>query len=106
MAITDQEVVVLAISAIALILLSALFMPVPLLAVGRRRRYHPVAGTVLRQIVNFSKLHHSLTELAYKHKSFRLLAPFHSEIFTVDPAVVEYILKTNFQNYGKVLAKP
>ncbi|KAF5732972.1 hypothetical protein HS088_TW17G00506 [Tripterygium wilfordii] len=65
------------------------------------RKYHPVAGTKLNQILNFNRLHHFMTELTAKHKTYRLLAPFRSEIYTAEPANVEYILKTNFENYGK-----
>jgi hypothetical protein len=43
-----------------------------------------------------------MTDLAGKHRTYRLLAPSRNEIYTADPANVEYILKTNFQNYGKV----
>jgi cytochrome P450 len=42
-----------------------------------------------------------MTRLAAKHKTYRILNLFHNEIYTADPANVEYILKTNFQNYGK-----
>lgn len=42
-----------------------------------------------------------MTDLARKHKTYRLLSPFRSEVYTSDPANVEYILKTNFQNFGK-----
>ncbi|PON69984.1 Cytochrome P450, E-class, group I [Parasponia andersonii] len=66
-----------------------------------KRRYHPVAGTILNQLINFRRLHHYMTELARKHTSYRLLGLFGSEIYTSDPANVEYILKTNFSNYGK-----
>lgn len=43
-----------------------------------------------------------MTDLAGKYKTYRLLSLFRSEIYTTDPANVEYILKTNFENYGKV----
>ncbi|KAI9180311.1 hypothetical protein LWI28_003479 [Acer negundo] len=36
-----------------------------------------------------------------KHKTYRLISLFRSEIYTSDPANVEYMLKTNFENYGK-----
>lgn len=65
------------------------------------RKYHPVAGTMLHQLLNFQRLHHYMTDLAAKYKTYRLLTPFRNEIYTSDPANVEYILKTNFDNYGK-----
>ncbi|PIA49873.1 hypothetical protein AQUCO_01300546v1 [Aquilegia coerulea] len=66
-----------------------------------KKRYHPIAGTFLNQLLNFSRLHHYMTDLATKHKSYRLLNPFRSELYTTEPANIEYILKTNFVNYGK-----
>ncbi|KAH7519546.1 hypothetical protein FEM48_Zijuj08G0048500 [Ziziphus jujuba var. spinosa] len=44
-----------------------------------------------------------MTDLARKHKTYRILGPFRNEIYTSDPANVEHILKTNFDNYGKGL---
>ncbi|KAD4178079.1 hypothetical protein E3N88_26670 [Mikania micrantha] len=39
-----------------------------------------------------------MTDLAAKYKTYRIITPFHDEVYTAD---VEYILKTNFQNYIK-----
>ncbi|RVX08254.1 Cytochrome P450 704C1 [Vitis vinifera] len=36
-----------------------------------------------------------------KYITYRMILPSHSEIYTADPVNVEYILKTNFINYGK-----
>ncbi|KAG8363380.1 hypothetical protein BUALT_Bualt19G0016300 [Buddleja alternifolia] len=66
-----------------------------------KKRYHPVGGTIFHQLMNFSRLHDYMTDMARKYKTYRLIAPFRSEIYTSDPANVEYILKTNFENYGK-----
>ncbi|CAN4111653.1 unnamed protein product [Withania somnifera] len=44
-----------------------------------------------------------MTDLAGKYKTYRLISPFMNEIYTADPANIEYILKTNFGNYGKGL---
>ncbi|KAK6920239.1 Cytochrome P450 [Dillenia turbinata] len=65
------------------------------------KKYHPVAGTVFNQLLNFNRLHHYMTDLAEKHRTYRLISPFRREIYTSDPANVEYILKTNFDNFGK-----
>ncbi|XP_050386345.1 cytochrome P450 704C1-like [Argentina anserina] len=65
------------------------------------KKYPPIAGTVLHQLHNFNRVHDYMTDLAGKHKTYRLLAPFRSEIYTSDPTNVEYILKSNFDNYGK-----
>ncbi|KAI5421415.1 hypothetical protein KIW84_045014 [Lathyrus oleraceus] len=67
------------------------------------KKYHPVAGTVFNQLMNFNTLHHYMTDLARKYKTYRLLSPFRNEIYTAEPNNVEYILKTNFDNYGKGL---
>ncbi|RRT80227.1 hypothetical protein B296_00012641 [Ensete ventricosum] len=65
-------------------------------------RYPPVAGTVFHQALNYRRLHDYHTQLSRKHKTFRLLSPLCHHIYTVDPTVVEHILKGNFENYGKV----
>ncbi|XP_040999452.1 cytochrome P450 704C1-like [Juglans microcarpa x Juglans regia] len=67
----------------------------------RKKKYHPIAGTTFNQLLNFHRLHHYMTDLAGKYRTYRLLSPFRNEIYTADPANVEYILKTNFDNYGK-----
>lgn len=82
---------------LAVILLAVIFLP------ENKRRYHPVAGTVLNQLINFPRLHDYMTELAGKYRTYRLLGFFRSEVYTSDPANVEYMLKTNFANYGKGL---
>uniref|UniRef100_A0A7N2MEF2 Cytochrome P450 n=1 Tax=Quercus lobata TaxID=97700 RepID=A0A7N2MEF2_QUELO len=65
------------------------------------KKYHPIGGTIFNQLLNFNRLQHYMTDLAGKYKTYRLLSPFRNEIYTTDPANVEYILKTNFNNYGK-----
>ena len=62
----------------------------------------PVAGPIFSQLLNFDKLFDFLTYHAKKNITFRMITPTHSEIYTADPVNVEYILKTNFPNYGKV----
>ncbi|XP_076953102.1 cytochrome P450 704C1-like [Bidens hawaiensis] len=42
-----------------------------------------------------------MTSLAKRHTTFRFITPSYSEVYTVDPLNVEYILKTNFANYNK-----
>ncbi|WVZ86793.1 hypothetical protein U9M48_033525 [Paspalum notatum var. saurae] len=68
---------------------------------GKDRKYPPVAGTVFHQLFNFGRLMEYMTELCRRHRTFRMLTPTCSYVFTVEPANVEYILKTNFTNYGK-----
>ncbi|TKY68441.1 Cytochrome P450 704C1 [Spatholobus suberectus] len=64
-------------------------------------RHHVVAGAVLDQLFSFHRLHDYMTDLARKHKTCRLLSFYRSEVYTADPVNVEYILKTNLENYGK-----
>lgn len=65
-------------------------------------RCPPIAGLILNQLIHFHRVFDYHTTLARKHSTFRLIEPLHSEIYTVDPVNVEYILRTNFPNYVKV----
>ncbi|XP_076915003.1 cytochrome P450 704C1-like [Bidens hawaiensis] len=67
----------------------------------RNPQYAPIIGTVFNQLFYFSKLHDYLTDIALKQPTFRLLAPNQSELYTTDTRNIEYILKTNFDNYSK-----
>jgi hypothetical protein len=68
----------------------------------KKKNYPPVAGTIFHQLLNFPRLIEYQTELCKKYKTFRMMTPFCNYVYTVDPANVEYILKTNAANYGKV----
>lgn len=68
---------------------------------GKNRNYPPVAGTVFHQLLHFRRLMEYQTELAHRYRTFRMLTPTCNYVYTVEPANVEYILKTNFGNYGK-----
>ncbi|KAE8022446.1 hypothetical protein FH972_008244 [Carpinus fangiana] len=61
----------------------------------------PVAGPMLNLLINFNRLFDYQTSLARKYSTYRLISLSHSEIYTADPTNVEYILKTNFANYGR-----
>lgn len=63
---------------------------------------HPVAGPMFNQLLHFSNIFDYQTSLARRYSTFRLVLSSHSEIYTIDPVNIEYILKTNFPNYGKV----
>uniref|UniRef100_A0A1W7HBS2 Cytochrome P450 n=1 Tax=Scoparia dulcis TaxID=107240 RepID=A0A1W7HBS2_SCODU len=67
------------------------------------KKYHPIGGTVINQLMNFNRLHDYMTELAGKYKTYRLIGLGRSEVYTSDPANVEYMLKSNFDNYAKGL---
>ncbi|KAL6981842.1 hypothetical protein U1Q18_023460 [Sarracenia purpurea var. burkii] len=71
----------------------------------KKKKYHPIGGTVFHQLFNFNRLYDYMTDLAAKHKTYRLIGPFRTEVYTSDPANVEYILKTNFHNFGKDMAE-
>lgn len=100
MELTDFSSIPISLRAATLLLVLAVFMS---RFHGRKsKRYPPVGGTVLHQLVNFHRLHDFMAELARKHRTYRLLSFFRSEVYTSDPANVEYMLKSNFANYGKV----
>ncbi|WOL05715.1 Cytochrome P450 [Canna indica] len=67
----------------------------------KKPNYPPIAGTIFHQLLNLHRLADFQTELSHKYRTFRMLTPFCNYVYTVDPANVEYILKTNFSNYGK-----
>ncbi|XP_044505204.1 cytochrome P450 704C1-like isoform X1 [Mangifera indica] len=67
----------------------------------KRKRYHPVGCTVFHLAFNFHRLHDAMADLALKHTTFRLISFFRSDVYTAHPPNIEYILKTNFGNYGK-----
>lgn len=67
----------------------------------RNPKYPPVVGTVYGKLFYFNTLHDYLADIARKHHTFRLLAPNQSELYTTDVTNIEYILKTNFDNYTK-----
>ncbi|XP_062154847.1 cytochrome P450 704C1-like [Alnus glutinosa] len=63
--------------------------------------YPPVDGTVFHQLFYFNTLYDQQTEAARKRRTFRLLAPAQSQIYTTDVRNIEHILKTNFDKYSK-----
>ncbi|KAA8515955.1 hypothetical protein F0562_019134 [Nyssa sinensis] len=90
----------IAVTALSLIIAS-LIVALNLQQKRAKKKYPPIGGTIFNQLINFNRLHHYMTDLAGKHKTYRLISPFRNEIYTADPANVEYILKNNFENYGK-----
>jgi hypothetical protein len=57
----------------------------------KKRKYHPVAGTVLHQMFNFHRLLEYMTDLTNKRKTYRLLSFTRSEVYTSNPANIEHI---------------
>ncbi|XP_006652670.1 cytochrome P450 704C1-like [Oryza brachyantha] len=92
-------------SAAAMVALSLLLVALYCLArrvlLGKKRKYPPVAGTVFHQLLNFGRFVEYQTDLSRRYRTFRMLTPTCNYVYTVEPANVEHILKTNFANYGK-----
>jgi hypothetical protein len=67
----------------------------------------PVFGILPELRANWLRLHDWVTGFAYKVHTLRVHLGFgFYVVFTVDPANVEYIMKTNFNNYPKVKPLP
>ncbi|XP_027934634.1 cytochrome P450 704C1-like [Vigna unguiculata] len=67
----------------------------------KKRKYHPVAGTVIHQLFNFTRLLDYMIDCTNQRKTYRLLSFNRSEVYTANPVNIEYFLATNFSNYGK-----
>ncbi|XP_054787384.1 cytochrome P450 704C1-like [Prosopis cineraria] len=68
---------------------------------NKKRRYHPVAGTVLDHLFNYHKLLDFITERTRQRKTYRMLSFLRAEVYTADPVNIEHFLAGNFTNYGK-----
>ncbi|XWS50640.1 hypothetical protein CRYUN_Cryun12cG0103700 [Craigia yunnanensis] len=84
-----------------LIIFTALFLFLHVTELISKDKRPPVAGLMLHQLVHFNRLFDYLTSLAKKQSTYRLIMPLHSNIYTADPVNIEYILRTNFPNYGR-----
>lgn len=84
------------------VLLAVVFVPyfTQLMSTDHRP---PVVGPVSNQLLHFQGLYDYMTLIAKKYPTYRFITPTHSRVYTADPANIEYILKTNFANYTKVL---
>ncbi|KAL5727884.1 hypothetical protein ACHQM5_001028 [Ranunculus cassubicifolius] len=69
--------------------------------VTREKDRPVIVGPIINQLIYFKTLYDYLTDHGRKNHSFRFITPTESEIYIIDPANVEYILKTNFSNYTK-----
>ncbi|ERN19464.1 hypothetical protein AMTR_s00069p00186770 [Amborella trichopoda] len=63
--------------------------------------YPPAVGSIINEIINYRRLYDYHTDLCRNYRTYRLLYPWSSEIYTANPANIEYFLKTNFSNYEK-----
>ncbi|KAJ7514511.1 hypothetical protein O6H91_23G048000 [Diphasiastrum complanatum] len=61
----------------------------------------PLFGSALEMIHNFDHLHDWLLVYFRKTKTINIAMPSSTYTYTVDPVLVEHILKTNFSNYPK-----
>ncbi|KAK4794954.1 hypothetical protein SAY86_012948 [Trapa natans] len=94
-------------SAVLLLTILAVIVLIPLLAfslfavkilIGKSigdPGYPPVKGTVFHQAFYLNRLYDRQTEDAKRNPTFRLLAPSHSDVYTVDPR------NTAFDRYSK-----
>jgi len=89
-------------TAIAVILVAIIIKNHGIRFFDKKRKYHPVAGTVIHQLFNFTRLLDYMIDLTNQRKTYRLLSFIRSDVSTADPVNIEYILTTNFSNYGKV----
>ncbi|KAL5746162.1 hypothetical protein ACOSP7_027308 [Xanthoceras sorbifolium] len=90
----------LAATTLAAVILAALVVTIRFRG---RKRYHPVGGNIFQQLKNSHRIQDFRIDLARKHKTYRFpgFLGSTSQVLTVDPVNVEYMLKTNFANYGK-----
>ncbi|XP_031272668.1 cytochrome P450 704C1-like [Pistacia vera] len=63
--------------------------------------YPPVNGTVFHMLFYFNKLYDYQTQFAKTQRTFRLLSPENSQIYTTDIRNIEHVLKLNFGKYSK-----
>ncbi|GJS46500.1 cytochrome P450 704C1-like protein [Tanacetum coccineum] len=87
-------------TSLLILLLAFVFLPylTELMSTDHRP---PVVGPITNQLIHFQHLYDYMTSIAKTYPTFRFITPTHSEVYTVDPVNVEYILKTNFANYTK-----
>lgn len=65
-------------------------------------RVWPVLGASLEQLAYFPVMHDWLLHHFQRRRTFRVPMPTCTYTYTIDPANIEHILKTNFSNYPKV----
>ncbi|MCL7028276.1 hypothetical protein MKW94_014140 [Papaver nudicaule] len=61
----------------------------------------PFIGVLIELLRNYHRMHDWLTEYFVESKILQLRLPFMTSTYMTDPANVEHILKTNFNNYPK-----
>ncbi|KAG8383076.1 hypothetical protein BUALT_Bualt05G0147000 [Buddleja alternifolia] len=61
----------------------------------------PFLGAAMEQLMNFNRMHDWLVEYLSRSRTVVVPMPFTTYTYIADPANVEHVLKTNFNNYPK-----
>ncbi|XP_019459626.1 PREDICTED: cytochrome P450 704B1 [Lupinus angustifolius] len=61
----------------------------------------PFIGAAIEQLMNYDRMHDWLVQYLSKSKTVVVPMPFTTYTYIADPANVEHVLKTNFNNYPK-----
>nr|ADG34845.1 cytochrome P450 protein [Vanda hybrid cultivar] len=61
----------------------------------------PLIGAAIELLNNYERMHDWITDYLSEWRTVTVPLPFTSYTYTADPANVEHILKTNFNNYPK-----
>ncbi|KAG5008946.1 hypothetical protein JHK87_017461 [Glycine soja] len=61
----------------------------------------PFFGAAIEQLMNYDRMHDWLVNYLSKSKTIVVPMPFTTYTYIADPANVEHVLKTNFNNYPK-----
>ncbi|MCL7041828.1 hypothetical protein MKW94_005366 [Papaver nudicaule] len=61
----------------------------------------PIIGALVELLMNYHRMHDWLTDYFLESKTFKVILPNITINFIAEPANVEYVLKTNFNNYPK-----
>ncbi|KAI3898692.1 hypothetical protein MKW98_000805 [Papaver atlanticum] len=61
----------------------------------------PFVGAAIEQLMNYDRMHDWLANLLTESKTVKVPMPFTTYTYIADPANVEHVLKTNFNNYPK-----
>lgn len=63
----------------------------------------PFVGAAIEQLMNYDRMHDWLVEYFAQSRTVVVPMPFTTYTYIADPANVEHVLKTNFNNYPKVI---
>ncbi|RZC85284.1 hypothetical protein C5167_041468 [Papaver somniferum] len=61
----------------------------------------PIIGVLVEVLMNYYRMHDWITDYSVESKTFNVPLPFTTATFIADPANIEHILKTNFDNYPR-----